>query len=124
MSVEAELSRILDIRFAEAKSLVIEAKVKLGIKGYHKDSMEEAVLAEALDVFHNQLSVEQREKMRKMKRKLNAFKEADEIRLRGGRQRRSSASTEVSDESSNSHLSSQCSSSTTPTFRLWSGRSS
>ena len=51
MSVESKLSRELGIRFIDARSIVTEAKLNVGIEGYYSDDQEMLILQESLNIF-------------------------------------------------------------------------
>eukprot|EP00934_Nitzschia_sp_Nitz4_P008884 Nitzschia sp. Nitz4//scaffold31_size150131//23021//23380//NITZ4_002812-RA/size150131-processed-gene-0.185-mRNA-1//1//CDS//3329547611//8874//frame0 len=60
MSVESSLSRELDIRFIDARSLVNEAKLNLELSGYLESKQRIAVYEEALRIFSEQDITSQR----------------------------------------------------------------
>jgi hypothetical protein len=51
MSIEASLTRHLDIRFIDARMLALEAKANLGVEGYHWPKQQEQIIEEALKIF-------------------------------------------------------------------------
>jgi hypothetical protein len=51
MSIEGSLTRHLDIRFIDARMLALEAKVNLGVEGYHWPKQQEQIREEALKIF-------------------------------------------------------------------------
>jgi hypothetical protein len=55
MSVESYLTRELDIRFIDARSIVNEAKVGLGIVGYPLKEQDKLLKQEAIKIYggHN-----------------------------------------------------------------------
>ncbi len=73
MSVESYLTRELDIRFIDARSIVNEAKVSLGIVGYPLEEQEKLLMDEAIKIYggHN---VDVQTHMRRLKGDLNAVK--------------------------------------------------
>jgi hypothetical protein len=75
MSVEAYLTRELDIRFIDARSMVNEAKISLGIQGYPtlKENMQ--VQREAIKIFEEH-SVSAKRRMRRRKVDLERVKSA------------------------------------------------
>ena len=73
MPIETILTRQLNIRFIDAKALCNEAKINLGIEGYHRDDQEEALLQEAINVFSERPD-EARGVMRRLKSDLDAAK--------------------------------------------------
>jgi hypothetical protein len=73
MSVESYLTRELDIRFIDARSIVNEAKVSLGIVGYPLKDQEKLLKQEAIKIYggHN---VDVQTHMRRLKGDLDAVK--------------------------------------------------
>jgi hypothetical protein len=73
MSVESYLTRELDIRFIDARSIVNEAKVSLGIVGYPLKEQERLLKQEAVKIYggHN---VNVQTHMRRLKGDLDAVK--------------------------------------------------
>ena len=59
MTVEAILTRELKIRFIDARALVTEAKLILGITGYAQKEQENELIAEAIKVFQAKPKAEQ-----------------------------------------------------------------
>jgi hypothetical protein len=51
MTIEGALTHDLDIRFIDARMLALEAKVNLGVEGYHGAEQHEQILEEALKIF-------------------------------------------------------------------------
>ena len=51
MSVESHLTRQLNIRFIDARELCTEAKLSLGIEGYHCEDQEELLIEMAVRIF-------------------------------------------------------------------------
>jgi hypothetical protein len=52
MSLEATLTRELNIRFIDARAFATEAKIQLGVEGYPTKAQEEALIAEAMYIFY------------------------------------------------------------------------
>jgi hypothetical protein len=75
MSVEAYLTRELDIRFIDARSMVNEAKISLGIQGYPtlKENMQ--VQREAIKIFE-EYPISAKRGMRRLKVDLERVKSA------------------------------------------------
>ena len=73
MPIEAALTRELEIRFIDARNLVSEAKMKLGIIGYTCDTQEAELLQVATQLFHEQTD-DKKSAMRRMKMSLDAVK--------------------------------------------------
>jgi phosphoribosylformylglycinamidine (FGAM) synthase-like amidotransferase family enzyme len=71
--MEGHLSRQLDIRFIDARELVNEAKLALGITGYASKDQEPLVMQHALHMFENLPKTEQ-EKMHQMNGTLMTIK--------------------------------------------------
>ena len=63
MGVESKISVALDIRFIDARVIATEAKLNLGIEGYHDESREEEIVNEAMRVYRESLSADARTKM-------------------------------------------------------------
>ena len=97
MSVEAILTRDLDIRFIDARAIMNEAKISLGIIGYYDKADEEKLVQTAKKIFDEQ-SDDVREAMQRLKAQLDSIKSA-----KLG-QTRSSHSLHGSDDSSSSAL--------------------
>jgi hypothetical protein len=73
MSVESYLTRELDIRFIDARNIVTEAKVSLGIQGYpSKDQLQELTL-ESMRLFESRPEA-QKISMRRMSSDLESVK--------------------------------------------------
>jgi hypothetical protein len=73
MSVESYLTRELDIRFIDARNIVTQAKVSLGIQGYHsKDQLKELTL-ESMQLFAIRPEA-QKTSMRRMSSDLESVK--------------------------------------------------
>jgi hypothetical protein len=73
MSVESYLTRELDIRFIDARNIVTEAKVSLGIRGYpSKDQLKELTL-ESMRLFEIRPEA-QKTSMRRMSSDLESVK--------------------------------------------------
>ena len=54
MTIESFLTRELDIRFIDARSIATEAKINLGIHGYPTKDQQEAIQEEACRIFNSQ----------------------------------------------------------------------
>jgi hypothetical protein len=75
MSVEAYLTRELDIRFIDARSMVNEAKISLGIQGYPTLKQNIQVQREAIKIFEEH-PVNAKRGMRRRKVDLEIVKSA------------------------------------------------
>lgn len=75
MSIEGILTRELDIRFIDARELVNEAKMALGITGYPTQEMKETLRNEAIQIFKRR-SQKTQERMRHLNTALIAAKSA------------------------------------------------
>ena len=73
MSVESFLTRKLDIRFIDARSIVNEAKVGLGIHGYPTKDQEVSIRKEACRIFCER-SEANKDTMRRLSASLEAIK--------------------------------------------------
>eukprot|EP00934_Nitzschia_sp_Nitz4_P006936 Nitzschia sp. Nitz4//scaffold71_size96697//80402//80782//NITZ4_004708-RA/size96697-processed-gene-0.136-mRNA-1//-1//CDS//3329557286//6926//frame0 len=73
MSVEGELSRLLDIRFIDARELTTLAKIELGIHGYPCAEGQEIIRQRALEIFESR-SKEDKRKLRRMHSELETVK--------------------------------------------------
>jgi hypothetical protein len=73
MTVESLLTRELEIRFIDARSIVTEAKVSLGIHGYPSKDQESKVREEAIKIFR-QRPEETQTTMRRLSTDLEAIK--------------------------------------------------
>jgi ubiquinone biosynthesis protein UbiJ len=69
MSIEGFLTRELDIRFIDARSVVNEAKINTGITGYLTEEQALKVQKEAIEIFKGQ-SDEVKRTMRRLKEEL------------------------------------------------------
>lgn len=75
MSVESILTRELAVRFIDARNIVTEAKVNLGIMGYPTQQEQEEIRAESLRLFHEK-SHESRAAMVQLNAKFESIKHA------------------------------------------------
>ena len=75
MSVEAYLTRELDIRFIDARSMVNEAKISLGIQGYPTLKQNMQVGREAIKIFEER-PISAKRGMRRLKVDLEGVKSA------------------------------------------------
>ena len=96
MPVEATLTRTLDIRFIDARTIAIEAKLSLGISGYPSPHQEAMLVEEAIRIFE-QSPAETKYGMRRLRDHLEACKHSD-IYSRDGEENDESFS-ESSDDS-------------------------
>jgi hypothetical protein len=53
-SIESYLTRHFDIRFIDARNIVLEAKISLGIHGYHRKDQEGLLRNTAIQIFQHQ----------------------------------------------------------------------
>ena len=74
MSVESTLTRELDIRFIDARSIATEAKLNLGIDGYYGEEQRVAIVDEALRIFNDERPTSQKATMKVLNLKLSAIK--------------------------------------------------
>ena len=74
MSVESTLTRELDIRFIDARSIATEAKLNLGIDGYYGEEQRVAIVDEALRIFNEERPTSQKATMKVLNLKLSAIK--------------------------------------------------
>jgi hypothetical protein len=51
MTIEATLTRELNIRFIDARALATEAKLNLGVQGYPSQQQDEELIGEAMSIF-------------------------------------------------------------------------
>ena len=72
MPVEAYLTRQLNIRFIDARTLCTEAKVSLGVEGYPTDDQEVMLIQEAIQIFARRPN-ETKTTMRRLKSNLDAI---------------------------------------------------
>lgn len=73
MTVESILTRQLNIRFIDARSLCNEAKLNLGIEGYYEEGQEDELIHEAIQIFSKR-PTELKQTMRQLKCDLDAVK--------------------------------------------------
>ena len=63
MTFEAIITRKLNVRFIDARTLEIKAKLNLDIEGYPSDEKKDRLLEEVLRIFNEDLSESEREQM-------------------------------------------------------------
>ncbi len=73
MTVESFLTRELDIRFIDARNIVTEAKITLGVNGYPSKDQERQLREEAIKIFQ-QRPGEAQTTMRRLSADLEAIK--------------------------------------------------
>jgi hypothetical protein len=73
MTVESFLTRELDIRFIDARNIVTEAKINLGVNGYPSKDQERELREEAIKIFQ-QRPGEAQTTMRRLSADLEAIK--------------------------------------------------
>jgi zona occludens toxin (predicted ATPase) len=73
MPVEVYLTRQLNIRFIDARTLCIEAKLSLGVDGYYAQNKEQMLIDEAIRIYGKRPNEEQ-QAMRRLKTDLDAIK--------------------------------------------------
>ena len=73
MTIEAVLTRELEITFIHARKLVTEAKLELGVKGYPNEKQEEELIIRSKNMFEA-LSEKDRIMMRRIKIGLDSVK--------------------------------------------------
>jgi hypothetical protein len=73
MTVESILTRELDIRFIDARKIVTEAKISLGMHGYPSKDQESELREEAIKIFQ-QRPEEAQTTMRRLSADLDAIK--------------------------------------------------
>ena len=74
--VESSVSRELEIRFIDAKAIVTDAKLNLGIAGYPSERQARHIQREAFRIFVEEKSETERMHMRLLHNKLNQVKSA------------------------------------------------
>ena len=72
--VESSVSRELEIRFIDAKAIVTDAKLNLGIEGYPSERQARYLQTEAIRIFVEEKSETERLHMRLLHDKLNQVK--------------------------------------------------
>ena len=102
MTIEAILTRKLNIRFIDARAFVTEAKLNLGVEGYPASSQEELLIAEAINIFENRP-----EDVRKVMHILKSDLDAIKIPIGSLSSIKSDASCSSEDESVSSSSSSR-----------------
>jgi predicted phage tail protein len=83
MSIEGLLTRELDIRFIDARSIVNEAKINMGIIGYPTAEQALKVQQEAIELFKAQ-SNEVKRTMRRLKEDLEGVKSSGSLNFKDG----------------------------------------
>jgi hypothetical protein len=81
MSIEGSLTRTLDIRFIDARFIVNEAKVNMGIAGYPTEEQALKVQNEAIKIFKGQ-SDEVKRTMRRLKGDLEEVKSSGSLNFK------------------------------------------
>ena len=102
--MEGHLSRQLDIRFIDARELVNEAKLALGITGYTSKDQEPMVMQHVLSMFES-LSTAEQEKMHQMNDTLTTIKS---IHSQSSRVMKSTGSSSEDHTTDHSSIASHC----------------
>ena len=77
MSIESKLTRELEIRFIDARSIATEAKLNLGVDGYASSPDQiDAIQQEAMRIFNEEKTERERMSMRILNSRLNTIKSA------------------------------------------------
>ena len=77
MSIESKLTRELEIRFIDARSIATEAKLNLGVDGYASlPDQIDAIQQEAMRIFNQEKTERERMSMRILNSRLNTIKSA------------------------------------------------
>eukprot|EP00339_Tiarina_fusa_P028525 CAMPEP_0117047066 /NCGR_PEP_ID=MMETSP0472-20121206/32534_1 /TAXON_ID=693140 ORGANISM="Tiarina fusus, Strain LIS" /NCGR_SAMPLE_ID=MMETSP0472 /ASSEMBLY_ACC=CAM_ASM_000603 /LENGTH=129 /DNA_ID=CAMNT_0004759639 /DNA_START=110 /DNA_END=499 /DNA_ORIENTATION=+ len=103
MTVEHYLTRELDIRFIDARSIATEARINLGNYGYPTEEEERLIREEACRIFRSSRSAEARRVMRQLSTSLEAVKIDQQ---RGGGDSTSSSDDSIETGSTSSRSSS------------------
>ena len=74
MSIESMLTRELEIRFIDARSIATEAKLNLGIDGYPSEDQLRTIQEEAIRIFAQEKTERERMGMRILNTRLNSIK--------------------------------------------------
>ena len=74
MSVESIITRELDIRFIDARHMVAEAKMKMGIQGYPTEQQKAALKNEVIKIFR-QCPLQEQVAMVRMSTELESLKQ-------------------------------------------------
>ena len=109
MTVESTLCRALNIRFIDARGLVTEAKLNMGIIGYYDETLHDQLLDEARRLYE-ELDEDRRVQLGVLKSELDGIKI----------QRNSSRSGSIQSSNGDDSISS----SSSRRFSLWSKRRS
>eukprot|EP00339_Tiarina_fusa_P015156 CAMPEP_0117011326 /NCGR_PEP_ID=MMETSP0472-20121206/9760_1 /TAXON_ID=693140 ORGANISM="Tiarina fusus, Strain LIS" /NCGR_SAMPLE_ID=MMETSP0472 /ASSEMBLY_ACC=CAM_ASM_000603 /LENGTH=229 /DNA_ID=CAMNT_0004714091 /DNA_START=56 /DNA_END=745 /DNA_ORIENTATION=- len=102
MTVEATVTRELDISFIDARKLTTIAKLNLGMTGYPNATQSETLLREVKRIFRKELPREERRRMRATNVNLVDAKKLDDMSSSSSTQSESLSSTGVSLSSSSS----------------------
>ena len=73
VSIESMLTRQLDLRFIDARTLATEARIALGIEGYPSQDDIDIIVAEAVNIFQ-QKSLDEQQSMQRLHWNLEAIK--------------------------------------------------
>jgi hypothetical protein len=96
MTVEAAVTRALDISFLDARKLTTLAKLNIGITGYPNAMQSEMLLKEVKRIFRKELPKEERRRMRRNNVNLVNAKNIDDVSSSSSTQSVSSASASAS----------------------------
>ena len=72
-SIESMLTRQLDLRFIDARTLANEARIALGIEGYPSRDEIHRIVGEAVDIFQHK-SLDEQQSMQRLHWNLEAIK--------------------------------------------------
>ena len=72
-SIESILTRELDLRFIDARTIAAEARITLGIEGYPSKEQLSTIRDEAVRIFYAK-SIDEQMAMQRMNRDLKSFK--------------------------------------------------
>ena len=75
MGVESKISRALDIRFIDARAIATEAKLSLGIEGYHESSRDDDIIQAAMKMYNENYTQDHKNRMSIQHQHLERIKE-------------------------------------------------
>ena len=93
MGVESKISRALDIRFIDARAIATEAKLSLGIEGYHESSRDDDIIQVAMRTYNENYTQDRKNKMSIQHQHLERIKERQRGSCSSSGSRRGSTSS-------------------------------
>ena len=95
MGVESKISRALDIRFIDARAIATEAKLSLGIEGYHESSRDDDIIQAAMKMYNENYTQDHKNRMSIQHQHLERIKERQRGSCSSSGSRRGSTSSSI-----------------------------